>query len=162
MKTLLIFSFFIFGYLQAAKAQVPYSSIDKLRSATVVVRVAADFPKSPKLKACALKEPQIAQLGAKLALQTENLKADWSKEHLYAADLASLKNKVKFCEIRGSCSAYGDFLTSVHGSEADVQKEMDIILKSVNQKLSVMKSQNYAKAWTYVVKPCDVLKILLK
>lgn len=145
-----------------AYAQVPYSTIDQLRTKNVVSRVALDFPNSPKIKTCKMKTVPFADIGAKLAVQTESMKAEWSKGHLYGPDISGLKAKVKVCEIRGSCSAYSDFLSSVHGSEAEVQKEMDAILKTLEEKQTTMKSIAYLKAWAYVPKPCEVLKSLIK
>lgn len=150
------------GLTQAASAKVPYSSIEKLRQYTVVVRVSLDNPDSTLNKRCGIRAEDLTQLGAELSVLTDNNKAEWAKNKLEASDLSLLKGKVANCIGRGSCSVYSDFLSKTQIADDNTNKQVSEIQTQLEAKLSDLKSDTYVKAMSSVKNPCSHLTELLK
>lgn len=159
-------SFFILiltcGLSQAAFAKVPYTSLEKLRTFTVAVRVSIDNPDSALNKKCGIRVEDFAQLGAELSLLTDNNKAEWSKNKIDSSDLPLLKKRITDCIQRGSCSIYIDFLQSTQISDENTKKQLSEIQSLLEDKLSHLKSASYVKALASVKNPCSPLTQLLK
>ena len=95
-----------------ALAKVPYDDIDRLRVQQVVTRTVANFPAQPWIKKCAPKktEPPVGEMSAALEKASEK----WHQIEIVKSDIPALKQKIKVCELRGSCQVYDYFLTGLY------------------------------------------------
>lgn len=153
----------IIGFVGSSWAfgAIPFANIEGVRSFTIVARVAMDNPNSPEVKTCGVSEKSFASLGQKLALATENMKAQVSRVKLTAKDVAGLKSKTATCESRGSCSVYRDFLEAVQIAEVSSSSDVEAMKNDLDTKLTTLKSVSYVQAWKTVKTPCNYLKHLM-
>lgn len=144
------------------RAKVPYAALEKLRLQTLVVRTVLDSPNAKESKACRISADRYAELGANLALITDNAKAQWASEVVQDADIAQLRTKIENCNVRASCAAYSEFLSSAKVQNQKTQEAVELLQKNLENQLSKMNSQSYHKAWVQIAQPCGVLKGILQ
>ncbi|WP_413288794.1 hypothetical protein [Bdellovibrio sp. HCB337] len=154
--------FFVMGLTIARPllAAVPYNELDELRRQTIVVKVAVEQPRSPRVQQCKTKvNPK--SLSTKLSAAQANASAQWSQSTIGSQDLFDLEEKTQACMTRASCHVYDIFLKAVKVDPA-IQTEVELLKSSLDKKLQSMSSNIYVKAWDTVPKPCDVLTQAIK